>query len=567
MVMLALAGCAAARVTTPAPEQAEVLRASPSWDGFVHGVIEASFVRDPGSAAYAGRHEFDGQVADLSKAAFAAKAKELEGFRTQALAFKENELDEAQRFERDYVVANLEGSLFWTTRLEEHARNPLVYSNAIDPSFYLTRAYAPLDQRLRAYIAHARHIPRVVQQMKENLRLPMPRTFVEVGSKVFGGLGPYLEKDVLEIFASVTDPALQSELREVTAPAVLAAKDATTWLDAQQPSATDAYALGPDLFRELLWATERVDTPLGELEAEGKRDMEANLAALDKACAALLPGKPIGKCIEVVSNEKPKEGPVAGARAQLDSLRAFVVDKDLVSIPAPDLALVEEAPPYKRWNQAYIEIPGPFEQGMPSVYYIAPPDPTWSETDRLAYIPGAADLLFISVHEVWPGHFLQFLHAKHSPRMFGRLFVGYAFAEGWAHYAEEMMWDAGLSEGDLKVRVGQLMNALLRNVRFVSAIGLHTQGMSVAQSEKLFLEKAFQDAGNSKQQAARGTFDPGYLNYTLGKLMIRKLRADWTSTRGGRSAWRAFHDQVLSYGGPPLPLVRKAMLGETGDLM
>ena len=238
-----------------------------------------------------------------------------------------------------------------------------------------------------------------------------------------------------------------------------------------------------------------------------------------------------------------------------------------MTIPGPELALVEEAPPYKRWNQAYIEIPGPYEKGMPSVYYIAPPDPTWSAKDQLAYIPGAADLLFISVHEVWPGHFLQFLHANRSPRMFGRLYVGYAFAEGWAHYTEEMVWDAGLSEGDLKVRVGQLLNALLRNARFLSAIGLHTQGMTVAQSERLFLDKAYQDAGNAKQQAARGTFDPAYLNYTLGKLMIRKLREDWTRERGGRAAWRAFHDQLLSYGGPPLPLVRKAMLGDAGSLM
>ncbi|MEO6067640.1 MAG: DUF885 family protein, partial [Gemmatimonadales bacterium] len=147
-----------------------------------------------------------------------------------------------------------------------------------------------------------------------------------------------------------------------------------------------------------------------------------------------------------------------------------------------------------------------------------------------------------------------------SPSLFGQLFVGYAFAEGWAHYTEEMMFDAGIDGATPEVHIGQLTEALLRNVRFLSSIGLHTGGMTVADSETMFREQAFQDAGNARQQAARGTYDPAYLNYTLGKLMIMQLREDWTATRGGRTAWKAFHDQFLSYGGPPIPLVRSQMM-------
>jgi uncharacterized protein (DUF885 family) len=161
---------------------------------------------------------------------------------------------------------------------------------------------------------------------------------------------------------------------------------------------------------------------------------------------------------------------------------------------------------------------------------------------------------------VWPGHFLQFLHANRASSRFGQVFVGYAFAEGWGHYAEELMWEAGLG-GDPETHIGQLLNALLRNVRYLSAIGLHTHGMTVAESEKMFREQGYQDAGTARQQARRGTFDPEYLKYTLGKLMIRKLRADWTASRGGQAAWREFHDRFLSFGGPPIPLVRGAMLG------
>jgi uncharacterized protein (DUF885 family) len=161
-----------------------------------------------------------------------------------------------------------------------------------------------------------------------------------------------------------------------------------------------------------------------------------------------------------------------------------------------------------------------------------------------------------------PGHFLQFLHANRSPSIFGRVFVGYAFAEGWAHYAEELMWEAGINGGAPVAHVGQLSNALLRDCRFLSAIRLHTGRMTQAQSEQMFKEQCYQDEGNARQQAARGTYDPAYLNYTLGKLMIRRLRQDWTATHGGRQAWKAFHDQFLGYGGPPIPLVRRAMMGE-----
>jgi uncharacterized protein (DUF885 family) len=178
-----------------------------------------------------------------------------------------------------------------------------------------------------------------------------------------------------------------------------------------------------------------------------------------------------------------------------------------------------------------------------------------------AYIPGRAGLLFTSAHEVYPGHFVQYLHAHRAHSEIGQLFVGYAFSEGWAHYCEEMMYDAGLGNGDAETHIGQIEEALLRNVRFLSAIGLHTQGMTVEESKRMFRDAAYQDEGTAEQQALRGTFDPAYLNYTLGKLMIRKLRDDWCATRGGKQVWKQFHDEFLKYGGPPIPLIRRAMMG------
>ncbi len=242
-------------------------------------------------------------------------------------------------------------------------------------------------------------------------------------------------------------------------------------------------------------------------------------------------------------------------------------DKDLVSIPGTEEALVKESPPYNRQNSAYIDIPGPFEKGLPSVYYISPPDPSWTQKQQDDFVAGKADLLGTSIHEIWPGHFLNFLHANRAESLFGRLFVGYAFAEGWAHYTEELMIEAGLGESGVmegltadEVRVGQISNALLRDCRYLSAIGLHAQGWSVEKSKQFFIDECYQVEGTAIQQSARGTYDPAYLNYTLGKLMIKKLREDWTG--GDRSKWKEFHDEFLSYGGPQIPMVRQAMMKE-----
>ncbi len=533
-----------------------------SWTAFRDRFLEGYFEHNPHFAANQGRHDFDGRLPDWSPSGLSAKIDFLKNSRSEAEAFPLGELDEAARFERDYLVAMINGDLFWLETAAWPARNPYYYASQIDPNVYVTRPYAPLDQRLRAYIAYAAAVPRAVTQIRSNLQSPLPRTYVAIGRTMFGGMASYIENDVPAVFAAVDDQDLQQQLRQVTAEASDAMKQLDQWLGEQEASATGDYGLGEAVFSEMLAQTEGVHLPLEQLEAIGREDLERNLEALRQACAEFAPGASIADCAARVQANKPAAGPVEEAREQLSELKQFVVDKDLVSIPGTEEAKVAEAPPHMRWNAAYIDIPGSYESNLPSVYYIAPPNPQWSDEERRNYIPGRADLLFISIHEVWPGHFLQFLHSNRAASKFGQVFVGYAFAEGWAHYVEELAWEAGYGDGDPEIHVGQLLNALLRNARYLSAIGLHTGRMTVEESERMFREQAYQDAANARQQAARGTFDPAYLNYTLGKLMVRKLRADWTATRGGREAWRDFHDRFLSYGGPPIPLVRRAMLGD-----
>jgi uncharacterized protein (DUF885 family) len=548
---------AATRAATPSA--AAPSGAHDAWDRHVDGLIAEYYEMNPTAAINAGLHEYDGRLPDLGAAALEARRAWLRDERTAIADWDTAALDEERRFEREYLLSAIDRMRFLYDVSEFLHTNPTLYGFMIGPDVYLTRNYAPLPQRLRAFIAYERALPAFLDTMRANLRPPLARPRVEVAKASFDGYVTFFKDTVPGIFASVEDAALQAELADANAQAVAAFAGMRDWLAAQLETATDDYALGAERFLEMLRMNEGVEIGLAELKAAGERDLQRNLDALEAACGEYAPGATLAACAEKMQASKPPEGPVAGARRQLPELKAFLIAHDVVTIPSEEEALVDEAPPYRRSNAAYIQIPGPHEENLPSIYYIAPPDPAWSEEDQLAYIPAEKDLLFISAHEVWPGHFLQNLHSNGTK--LGNVFGAYTFSEGWAHYCEEMMWELGLGDGDAEAHIGQLLNALLRNVRFLSAIGLHTEGMSVDESVAMFRERAFQDPGNALQQARRGTFDPGYLNYTLGKLMIMKLRADWMAQHGEGASLRAFHDTLLGYGEPPIPLARRYMLG------
>jgi len=561
---LAISGCSKAPEAAPPAPVAEVAPpAAPvqrPWAAFTDRFLEEYFRLNPAFAVYQGRHEYDGVFADLSPAGLKARSDFLNGAIAQAQAIDPATLTPDERFERDYLIHVARKDLFWLEDADAPHRNVTWYfDNGLDPNVYIARPYADAETRMKAFIKYARGIPAAVAQIRANLTTPMPISFINYGIPGFRGFAGYYTTDAKAAFASVNDPALQAEFDAAAKDAATAMNGMAAWLEGQKKTATTDFALGADRFARMLSATEGVNVSLDELEAVGRADLKRNQTALKAECAVYAPGKSLGACMDKMNSKKSDKGPVAEAREQLPMLRQFILDHDIVSIPGTEQAQVEESPPYNRQNSAYIDIPGPYEKGLPSVYYISPPDPSWDAKTRDAYVPGSKDLLFTSTHEVWPGHFLNFLHANRSKSIFGRVFVGYAFAEGWAHYTEEMMWDAGLGAGDRETHIGQLSNALLRDCRYLSAIGMHARGLTQDQSRQMFIKECYQDEGNARQQSARGTYDPAYLNYTMGKLMIRKLRDDWTG--GDRTKWKAFHDTFLGFGGPPIPMVRGAMMG------
>jgi hypothetical protein len=575
IALLAGAACSGppAAVTGAAPAVPAAQAQQDGWPAYAAGFVEEYLKSQPFFAVQAGRHEYDGQMPDYSTAGIAAQVARLKEWRARAGAFDAAALNADERFEREYLLWVTDTDLYWLDRARSPFTNPVWYVDRLDPEVYLSREYAPLPQRLQGYLGYARAIPKIVADIRANLSTPLPATFIERGIAGFGGFAEFYRQDVPQVFASIQDPQAQRALADADEAAARAMDSLKAWLESERGHAGGNFALGEPKFLEMLKATERVAIPVAQLAAAGQADLERNTQALKSACAQFLPKATLSACVQKVQADKPTGGAVAGARVQLDTLRSFVIAHHVVSVPDDQQAQVAEAPPYNRSNGAYISVPGPYEEGVAYTYYIAPPDPSWSAAERAAYLPGKAALLYTSVHEVWPGHFLQFLHSNRNPSKIEALWVSYAYAEGWAHYSEELMWEEGLGDGNPGQHIGQLTEALLRNVRYQCAIGLHTQGMSVAQCEQMFREQAYQDPGSARQQAARGTYDPEYLKYTLGKLMIRKLRADWVARQPGaasapdpRTYWQDFHDKFLSHGGPPIPMVRRAMVGEGGSL-
>lgn len=529
----------------------------PRYEDLVSQVEKHIYQLEPGTAVGRGYHEYDGVLPDRAPQALAQVTAQLQ--RDLAALQAQDKLAPAQAFERDVLVQDLRRLLFDLVDRDVYRRNPMEYLGAINLDTYIIRDYAPLATRAAAAVKLCRGLAPYLAQARANLKLPMPRTWIDTALLQLRGYIEFADKDMRRELAGVPDQA-------AIGPALDACKAAlaehVAWLEVQQPNGTAAFALGPDAYRKMLRETQGVDVSLEQLAAIADEDLRRNTAALEEAARAIDPKKPVAAVLKSLANDKPAAGDVVKLGTQQTAeMQKFVVDHKIAAIPSDDPVAVRESPAFMRWNFAFLNGPGPFEsKPLPSFYYISPPDPKWPAAEQKAYIPSRADLLFTTVHEVWPGHFLHFLHVKKNPSKVLQSTCTYTMVEGWAHYTEEMMYDAGVGARSPQVRIGMLRNALLRNARFVSAIGLHTKGMTVEQSTKLFEDRAFVDPATARQQATRGTFDPLYLSYTLGKIMIRKLAADWAKQHPNASLGD-FHNEFLSYACAPLPLIRRAMLG------
>ena len=541
-------------------------------------VLDGYFERYPLRGVALGKHELDGRIRDCSGPALQAELVVLRDDLAKLRSLDADALTPVGRVERAALISTLDAELFELEVRRAPWTNPMFYMADLELTAYIARDYAPLRERAKAVTDAAKAGVGHLAHAQGNLEAALARPFVDTALLQVRGTISFIEADVSAAFAGLEDPVEKRMLTDALAELTTALRGYETFLLERQATATDEFALGPERYVEMLARTQGIELDLPTLKRIAEADLAQNLAQVEALAKQIDSEKSPAEVMAMIAADKPTpERVLAVATEQAATARQFLIDHDIVTIPTQDVAVVTETPAFMRWNIAFLDGAGPFEKSaLPSFYYISPPDPTWPLEQQQAYVPGTTDLLFITVHEVWPGHFLHGLHVKINRSWILKSLWNFTTGEGWAHYTEQLMADAGLrprtswTGDDPRIELGQLQNALLRDVRFVVALGLHTEGMTVDTATELFRTKAFQDPVSARQQAVRGTFDPMYLGYTLGKLIVLQLREDWLAQRraaGSDDSLKTFHDALLSYGAAPLPAIREAMVGREGALI
>ncbi len=560
--LIALTACKAVDTPEPgegagglSPEERQRVQA------VVDRFVDATLHDDPDLAREVGLHEFDGQYRPTSLASAAAQIERAKAYLKDTAGLDPMRLGDPLGLDVELTRLAAERTVFLLETLERH-RRIMSYLGVFDVKSYLLRDYAPLGQRIAKLLDHVEAGTQDVDAILA-IQVPVqPRTHLLTAKLAMAGIREYFQKDVRTAAtpALEADPALKARY-EVIVPKALAKVDTMlAWVDEHLKTANDDFALGPVKFLRNIEVNEGLKLSLPELKRMAEENHQKNYDAFVEVARAIDPKRSVTEVVELVAKDHlPEAEVIPTAKKQLVELELFIREKKILTIPkdAPRCD-VEVTPPFMRWNSAFLEPAGPFEKVEGSYYYLSPPDPSWSKEVQESYLPYAGDLLATSVHEVYPGHFVHSLTTRRAASRVQKIFGSYAFTEGWAHYAEQMMIDEGFGGGDKRLRLGQLSNALLRNCRFIAAIGLHTEGMTVEAAQELFEKKCFIDPGNAKQQAYRGTFDPGYLSYTLGKLQIIALRSKFAARRH-EDGLGAFHDWLLSFGAPPLALVERRL--------
>jgi uncharacterized protein (DUF885 family) len=522
----------------------------------------------PHTASCLGLHAYDGRAPDLSRSALEIRAADLHRFLAALDQIDPDDLDDGAWLDHQVLRHQAAFEAFVIEDWQKWACDPFYYLEPLDVSNYVLRSYAPLAQRVEALISHLTGFPAILDAMRENLT-QVAAPVLTTSLRLMKGMSVFLAVDLPQAVAGLEDASLQARFEEANREAVDMIDGTIDWMeDDLAPRATAGYALGPERFARMLRWSEAVDVPLDRLREVADADLRRNKAAYLKTAAAIAPGKdPLQVTAEGLGDHPAPEDLVAETRRIVDGLRQHVIDHEVVSVPADEDCVVAETPSFLRYAFAMMDPPGPFERvAREAYYYVTPPKAGWTAEKTEEWMTQFAYHILrgISVHEAWPGHYLHALHMRNAPSKVTQAFGAYAFYEAWAHYCEEMMLEIGWRADDPWARLGQLGEALVRNVRFVCALGLHTEGMTVAEAKERFVEDAFMAPATAAEEALRGTGDPQYLNYTLGKLMLRKLRADVEARDGEDFDLRSFHDRLLSYGAPPLPLVRELILGR-GD--
>jgi uncharacterized protein (DUF885 family) len=544
-----------------------------AFDRLAHEIVIDYLRRNPTEATSLGIHAYDSRIEDYSAPARSEAARAYRAFRARLDAFAPDTLSVSRQLDRETLIHRLDGELLRLEVIRPWATDPDLYSSGLTAAAYtiITREFAPPAVRLRALLGRLRAMPRALRDARRNLVHP-PRAATEIAIEQIDGNTDFFRTDVPQAFGRIDNPVRRHALEAASAAVVTALVDYKSWLQQTLlPQSNGAFAYGADTYRARLWDDEMIDTPLDDLLAIARADLAKNQAAFAEAARLIDPNATPAEVLAGLQRDHPAPGDlVETTQDELDAILDFILDHHIVTVPDAEGVEVQETPPFLRaTTSASIDIPGPFETVATDAYYsMTLPDPSWPQAEQDAFMAQwyPAAISNVSVHEVWPGHYLQFLYAKRFPSEVRKVFSAATNVEGWAHYGEQMMLDQGFHAGDPRYRLAQLQDALLRDVRFVVGIEMHTKGMGTDEAQRMFEVDAYQPAPVARSEVKRAITDATYGYYTMGKLMIQKLAADYRAKQGAAFTLQGFHDTFVSLGPLPIPLIRRAMLGETGEI-
>ncbi|MFQ6616096.1 MAG: DUF885 domain-containing protein, partial [Fidelibacterota bacterium] len=510
---------------------------------------------------------------DLSFESLLGFLKRLQFYEIEVDRLQEQDLSHQDQADLTQLRLTIAYERFKMQQLRWWAEDPHAYGHHLDVSGYLKRKYAPPKTRAEHTLAHLKKVPHLLEQQRFNLVPEQPRVNLQTTLDSYRGYRDFYREDVPRAFTRLRDASLKEKLSRAASAAANALDRFIDYAEQElMPNARDDFAIGRFNFIDMLKDSEMVEMELDDLLRIGERDLERNAGKFREIAAEMMPGKdPRDVMLEVSRDHPSSERLVKETEKMLEAIRQFLIDEDIVTVPSDVRIQVEETPPFLRWAFAICDTPGPFERKVTeSYYYVTNVDPHWSEKQKKEWLTkfDYATLDNVSIHEAYPGHYVHFLHTLSAPSKVAKIAGSYAFWEGWAHYTEEMMIEQGWHRDEPRYHLAQLSEALVRNCRYICSIKMHTWGMTVDEATRFFMENAFMAETPARKEAERGTFDPGYLNYTLGKLMILKLREDWKKQEGKGATLKKFHDTLLSFGAPPIPLVRQLMLAErAGEIL
>ncbi len=542
------------------------------------------FKFNPSSGTAAGFHQYDNLLEDYSRASLDRQVAVLDDFKKQFDKIDATQLSPGVAIDLALVTGDINARLLNLVSIRGWEKNPDNYSSGITNSIYviMARTFAPPEQRLKSVIAREKQATAVFQAARQNLKNPPP-IYVDVALEQLPGLTSFFKNDVPQAFKDVKDPALLKAFQATNQKVMDELASYQQWIEKElKPKAHGDFRLGADNYSKKLLYDEDVDIPLDRLMEIGMANLRLNQQAFKDTAAKIDPSKTPQQILSELEKDHPAPDKLLQTfRDTLGGLKDFLEQRHIVKVPSQVLPILEETPPFARaLTFASMDTPGPFETVAKEAFFnVTLPEPTWSQEEVEEHMAGfnRGTIISTAVHEVYPGHYIQFLWVPYAPSKVRKLLGCSSNAEGWAHYSEQMMLDEGYGRTPntdkdhdiafLKLRLGQLQDALLRNARFIVGIQMHTGKMTFDQGVDFFEKEGYQSHMNGMRETKRGTSDPTYLYYTLGKLEILKLRADYKKKLGDKFTLEGFHNDFLQYGFPPIKLIRKQMMGNDSPVL